>query len=177
MIPAKLNAIARGDMSGLVLHPIFIHVAHLIGCLFYHHTSEESSEQLYAVHLHHVLDVLSSLPMASALEQLQVYTLIGTFFYLRHQLHDGWSMIHKANEIVAQYGLHVPFPSAEAVAIFMERDGPYVHLQATDEADELRSFLCHLSFIDKGSEIMISMPVGLVPWLEEELTTITVSVS
>lgn len=179
MIPAKLDAIARGDLSGLIVHPIFIHIAHLVGCLFHNHDSPQVGTSLETAYFQLAISALSSHNL-SPLDKLQAYTLLGTYLYLKHQFNDGWEMCRKANEVIVQYGMHITIPSAEAVASLRARGseyqyGAYGHLKAMDEEDERRSCLCHLLFMEMSSEIMIEMPVRIVPWLGDELRALTVS--
>lgn len=35
MTPAKESALLMGDLSGTIIHPFFVHLAHLAGCVFY----------------------------------------------------------------------------------------------------------------------------------------------
>lgn len=51
----------------------------------------------------------------------------------------------------------------------------YGHLMASDDADEESSILCHLLGIQLVSDMMLEMPVGVVPWLEDELGALMVS--
>lgn len=182
MIPAKLDAIARGDLSGLIVHPIFIHISHLAGCLFHHHENEQVSSSLESAYFQLALSSLATPRMDFApLDELQAYTLLGTYLYLKRQFNDGESMCRKANEVVVQYGMHITIPSQEAVASLRARStsyhcGAHGHLKALDEEDEKRTMLCHLLFVELSSEMTVSIPVGIVPWLRDELRALTVSI-
>lgn len=165
-----------------------IHIAHDVGCLFHHPESEDEeyviASQLEAVYFQLALDVLSSdSPLLSPLDEVQAYTIIGTYLHLKRHFNDGWGMLSKANEVVLKYGMHItipPSPSAVASASSIRgRDiaHMYGHLMASDDADEESSILCHLLGIQLVSDMMLEMPVGVVPWLEDELGGLMVSCS
>lgn len=142
--PSKLDAIACGDISGLVVHPIFIHIAHTVGCLFLnHHTDSEDEEydtvsELEAVYFRLALHALSDFEghrlSLSPLDKVQAYTIIATYLYLKHHFNHGWGMLSKANEVLVKYGMHITIPSNSEAMISASsmREGHRAHVWTSD---------------------------------------------
>lgn len=178
MIPAKLDAILRGDLSGYSINPIFIHIAHLIGCLWYRTDDVDQVDPALEDNYYHiVLEHLADEDQLTPLDIVQSCALVGTYFFFKFQFNDGWGMGRKANEVVVKYDLHVTHPEQDSIASLRARSmayGAYGHLKALDEADEERSALCNLLYLDKGSEMLVSMPVAMDPRLNDELRALAV---
>lgn len=178
MIPAKLDAILRGDLSGRIVNPIFIHIAHLVGCLWYQSDAEEQVDPaLEDSYYHTVLECLADEDHLAPLDNIQSCALVGTYFFLKLRFDDGWGMGRKANDVIVRYNLCITVPDQEAIVSLRARStayGAYGHLKALDEADEERSALCNLLYLDKGSDMLVSMPVASEQRLDEEFRALAV---
>lgn len=179
-MPEKLDAIVLGDVSGRNVHPVFIHIAHLLGCVFCRVEGDRISSNMEGLYLDQTLKSLAHDGTLPPSDCIQAYNLVGTYFYLRRRYGDGWAMGRKADEVIVRANLHITLSRpASAVALFRRpsasRYGVPLHLEALDAADEERSALCNMVYVDRGADILTSTPMCVHDGLDNEFRQLAVS--
>lgn len=178
MVPEKLEAITRGDLTGRNVNPFFIHIAHLFGCVYYRDDSgERVSVDLQESYHHIVKQALENHENFTPVESLQAYILIGSYHFLTNQWSAACDYGREKYGVIVDNNLHITIPSAESMASFA-RQGPlhkkYGCLAAIDEEDEQRSILCFVVSCDYLGIMMWSTPVVLPHYLDEEFQALAV---
>lgn len=178
MVPEKLEAIARGDLSGRNVNPFFIHIAHLFGCVYYRDDSGERVPSDLQEGYHHIVNqALENHDNFTPMESLQAYILIGSYQFLTNQWSAACDYGREKYGAIVDNNLHIKIPSTESIASFA-RQGPlhkkYGCLAAIDEEDEQRSLLCFVVQCDYLGIMMWSTPVVLPQYLDEEFQAFAV---
>lgn len=181
MISEKLDAIARGDLSGALVHPIFIHLAHLLGCVFYMDDLKRPvTPEIEASYFQLVEEMLSTVPVTlTPVEHVQTCSLFTIYLFFKKRWSDAQSMGRRANDVILQCDMHITLSAYDAEAIALRRvqrppQGAYGHLQAVDEVDEEKSALCYALYLDKIGQMMFSLPLCLPPHLDDEFRVLAV---
>lgn len=177
MIPERLDAIARGDLSGGSVHPIFIHIAHLLGCVWYREAGGRVSSDMEAHYHRLVLENFTDQDAFGHVESLQACILVGAYFYLKNQFDAAWAYGKRAYDIIVNNNMHITALSTESNRTFPQPNSPYAkygHLRAIDEADEQRSVVCYALHCDYAAMLMWSTPIVLPQYLDDEFRALTV---
>lgn len=176
MTQDKLDAIARADMSGSIVHPIFIHIAHLIGAIFYHHDQAVNIEQdSEANDLQVVMSILSQPNALPPVAAIQALALLAYYHYYKRDLSSAWDRMRTAVDLVLSHDMHITIPTSDAFTEaypVRHRGGP---LAAVDGIDEERSVLVQVLYWDRGAEMLLGIPFGSTPHLVTEFQAWTVS--
>lgn len=171
----KLEALNQGDLSGNIIHPVIVHIAHLWGCIFLQNDRIIGLDE-EATHLQLVLESLAGPVSPNLVTLLQAYCLIGIYFFFKRELYRGREFLLKASNIVLQYNLHITLPSCKFYSGQGDITDASLPLVANDEGDELRNALCQLVYVDKVSELLLHLPPVLNSQLDEDFRTILASI-
>lgn len=158
--PEKKRSIELGDLSGQVVHPVLVHLAHLWGCVFWQqsHSRHVRDE---TIHLKLALDALDDQTRRApnVVEALQAYTLLTGYAYFRRDTKSGHDYARCAAELVRLHNMHILDASL---------------LPLTELTEECQAVCWHLYFI--------STPFSPIPTtsdvsrrLNEELDALIVS--
>lgn len=176
MTQDKLDAIARADMSGSIVHPVFIHVAHLIGAIFYYHDQAVNIEQdSEANDLQVVMSILSQSNALPPVASIQALALLAYYHYYKRDLSSAWDRMRAAVDLVLLHDMHITIPTSDGLTeacSVRHRGGP---LAAVDGADEERSVLAQVLYRDREAELVLGMPFGSTPHLVAEFQAWAVS--
>lgn len=135
MTQDKLDAIARGDLSGQIVHPVFVHIAHLISSIFYHAPGHDASnrarEERDLRMVFHELAKEDALPRYAF---VQVKSLLAYYHLFKKDIPNAWERMQEASEFVRRHDMHIAIREREHGAGSVTKgDGP---LTAVDAADE-----------------------------------------
>lgn len=177
-MPEKLDAIARGDLSGRIVHPSFVHFAHIIGCVYYRDDNgqrvpSDFEASYYQVVMRYLEDKESFTPV----EFLQTCIFLGTYRYLNNQFDTAWDCGTKAYDMIINADMHITLPSTDCTGSRSPQNvapGRYGHIQALDEADEQRTLLCYAMHGDFCAILIWDRPVVLPAHLDDELRSLFV---
>lgn len=178
MIPEKLDAIACGDLSGRIVHPIFVHIAHTMGCVYYRdgHGKRVPSD-LEATYYQLVLRCLEDRESFTPVESLQAYIFLGNYLYLVNQFRAAWDYGTKAYDVILDEDMHITLPSPDWLGSSTRQhmaQGRYGHVQALDEADEKRSALCYSMHADLSAMLIWSRPLVIPHHLDDDFRNLIV---
>lgn len=178
MIPEKLDAIACGDLTGRIVHPIFIHLAHILGCVYYRDDNDQRAPpDLEATYYQLVMRCLEERDSFTPVENLQAYILLGIYRYLVNQFGAAWDCGTKVYDIIFNADMHITLPSADYTGSFPRHSvspGRYGHIQAIDEDDEKRSALCFSMHSDFSAILIWSRPLVLPHHLDDDFRNLIV---
>lgn len=182
MTQDKLDAIALGDVSGQVIHPIFIQLAHLLGSVFHHHGAEHPDKQRELIELASVREIIRTqqditlTPTAA----LQAQNLVSFYYMYSRDFAGAQSAIQESKQTISRYNMHITIPeSALHESRPSSRAGERVYatpLTAADEEDEKRCILMHMWFRDKAADLMSGSKFLVAEHLDDEIALWAVSV-
>ncbi|EIM88289.1 uncharacterized protein STEHIDRAFT_155643 [Stereum hirsutum FP-91666 SS1] len=165
MTQDKLDAIARGDLSGQLVHPVFVHIAHLIGSIFYHGAehgaSNRAREERDLRMVFHEISKEDALPRFAF---VQVKSLLAYYHLFKKDIPNAWERMQEASEFVRRHDMHIAIHEHGAGSV-PKGDGP---LTAADAADEEATALVQMLYRDKCSGMMISVPLMPPQHLDDE---------
>ena len=161
MTSVKMDALIRGDITGAVVHPSIIHIAHLWGTALSgkYHVPAHVDEEI--MHFGLVFEALDKMP-PNIVTLLQVYSLMGLYFLFKRDISRGREFLLKASNVVLQYNLHIRSPGKHRSGDCMASP-----LVVATEIDEEMNALCQLLYIDKVSNLLLNLP----PFLGHQLDT------
>lgn len=183
MVPAKVDAIARGDSSGAVVHPIFVHLTHLVGCIFHRDEGHDAIPAIAASCFRIILNILSVKPSTlTPLEQVRSYCTLTAYFLVTQQSSNASKCLQNAHDIIARHNLHIDITGIDGQQSALEDGGHtpanrYTHLHAIDAADEEKTLLCHVVWLDLIGEAMFSSPLHESSYLHDEFRVLAVGCS
>jgi hypothetical protein len=157
--PDQLDALCRGDMSGIFIHPIMIHIAHLWGCAMSH----KDRTSVCPDEAHFLQDALASPldPLVSCpLTFIQSRTLISLYLFFKRELNSGWSFLFRAISIVK-------FDGSSSSPLAIGNAGSSSIFGYTFE--ESSSVLYELVYIDHTGQLTLGLPPCLDVRMAAEL--------
>ncbi|KAJ7737829.1 hypothetical protein DFH07DRAFT_841944 [Mycena maculata] len=159
----KRDALSRGDISGVLIHPGLVHVCQLLGYLianhqsetwlYFHGQTENEADQAQAVfsviHGHQ-----SSLDPATL---MQVYTLLSLYFGMRGDLSMCFELLEYVGSIVVQNHSNMR----------LDIIGPLLYASCSPQGpgQETRSAFCGMIWVDIGRSLVFKLPSILDPSL------------
>ncbi|KAH7887278.1 hypothetical protein F5I97DRAFT_1806245 [Phlebopus sp. FC_14] len=150
----KLDALRAGDLSGAVLQPAMVHIAHLWGHVLWQlkHSVSRPDVELRLCNI--AVDALTNTfqpPPSDTMTWLNAYALMGLYFFRRREICRGREFMLKASNAVLELNLHISFP------LFKE-DTRLHSTHGFDDAEEQIGVLCQLLYVDKSSELLLHVP-------------------
>ncbi|KAK7035862.1 hypothetical protein R3P38DRAFT_2909420 [Favolaschia claudopus] len=163
VLPAhKLNAVAAGDLSGVIVHPVLVHVCHLWGYLFYDHEKtqtwifhpDQHDDEVAQMRL--ILGSLSGMlgPPPDPITTLFTYSSISLYFFHKADMCRGTEFLKVASETALKHDLDL---AVLAQAPVPADDGTYSILPLND-ASELRSTFSHLIYTATAARAVLAVP-------------------
>lgn len=162
---SKLKAIKEGDYSGKVVHPALIHLAQLIGGVFWlMHSRSDALIINEEIELRNTQRALDHLPDPATM--LSIYCLLAWYHLYKRQLEDGRNMLVKGYQHVMEYDLQLVKPRPDAVTNLAEPD---------DDTKEVLVGLSQLLYLDKAAMIVLNMPSVLNDEYDRQVKALPVS--
>ncbi|KAJ7272916.1 hypothetical protein C8J57DRAFT_1596698, partial [Mycena rebaudengoi] len=159
----KLDAIAKGDMTGLVVHPVLVHVCHLWGYLldFLKQTGTSvrfgaEEESTYMRLIQGSLDGTFG-PAPNPVTSLITYTTVSTYFFKKACLDRGEEFLAAASKTVLEYNMDLvclgnifsdKIDQVQGFSVFPSND-----------ADEMRAAFSHLIFVGSVVHLLVKSPL------------------
>lgn len=186
---AKAVALAKGDLSGDDIHPIFVHIAHLYGAMLKNRAPSAPPRSLYpeeeATYLFVVLDILRSpsFQIVNPFYRLRAHGLFALYFYYKQDIPPARDQMEIAKNLIECEDLHFDTnlkPSTYMyVAVGQWKNGGRVEdltmMAAPDEEDEQRSILAHMLYIDRCAEALLRVEPQVPVRLDAEFMALMVS--
>ncbi|KAJ6570989.1 hypothetical protein DFH09DRAFT_412730 [Mycena vulgaris] len=168
--PEKREAMARGDTSGAIVHPIFIHVCQLLGYLLASRSKSARWGYLNgrtdgeAEHGLRVLQMLDSPAQApDPLTCIQVYTLLALYCALKNDARGFQEFLGSASNVALRHavslGLEDSFTPEQASPCRSPALSP------SGPVEEARSALAHLVYLEMATSMVMEVPPALPPVL------------
>jgi hypothetical protein len=141
------QAIFEGDLSGEIVHPFFVHLAHVVGCQLYQELAGSYSFlSIQASHYWTALEALEDMKEDDPMSLAWAHLAVGTIYAYTHRFHASKVHIRKSINIVKRNDIRFVPVSADNTG---SQPGPSVisHIsEYSDEVYERVSFLCYLLY-------------------------------
>ncbi|KAJ7273055.1 hypothetical protein C8J57DRAFT_264972 [Mycena rebaudengoi] len=157
----KLDAIAKGDMTGLVVHPVLVHVCHLWGyfldfqiqngTLVRFEIEEESA---------HVQLIQGSLdgmfgPAPTPITSLITYNAVSTYFFKKGLLNRGQEYLAAASKVALEHDMDL----ACLGTVYSEKIDQGFSVFPNNDDDEMRAIFSHLIYIGTATHLVKLSPL------------------
>ncbi|KAJ7273054.1 hypothetical protein C8J57DRAFT_264975 [Mycena rebaudengoi] len=157
----KLDAIAKGDMTGLVVHPILVHVCHLWGYLldFLKRTGtlvgfEIEEESIHMQLIQGSLDGMFG-PAPNPVTSILTCTTVSLYFFKKMQLDRGQTFLAAASKVALEYDIDL---RCLANVSSGEIDREFSILPSND-GDEMRAVFSHLIYVATALHLLMEKPL------------------
>ncbi|KAJ7272867.1 hypothetical protein C8J57DRAFT_1467301 [Mycena rebaudengoi] len=159
----KLDAIAKGDMTGLVVHPVLVHVCHLWGCFLdlVERTGtvvrlETEEELTYMQLIQGSLNGMAG-PTPSPATSILVYLTVSVYFFHKGHNDRGQEFLAAASKTAFDHDIDLaPLGNVSS----REIDQKFSVLPS-DDADETRAVFSHLIYIGTAAHLLVKLPLVL----------------
>ncbi|KAJ7272890.1 hypothetical protein C8J57DRAFT_261211 [Mycena rebaudengoi] len=160
----KLDAIAKGDMSGLVVHPVLIHVCHLWGYLLdflkRSRTSISFEFEAESAYMQLIQGSLNGMfgPAPNPVTSLITYTTVSTYFFKKARLDRGEEFLAAASKTALEYDMDL------ACLGTVDSDKTLDQVQGfsvfpSNDADEMRAAFSHLIYVGSAVHMTVKNPL------------------
>ncbi|KAJ7267148.1 hypothetical protein C8J57DRAFT_360314 [Mycena rebaudengoi] len=157
----KLDAIAKGDMTGLVVHPVLVHVCHLWGYLldFMRRTQivvgfeiEEESAQINLIK-----GSLNGMfgPAPNPVTSLLTYTTLSLYFLKKVQVDRGQEFLVAASKTALEHDIDL----ACLGNISSDEINHGFSAFPINDADEMRAVFSHLIYVGFSVHFTVNAPI------------------
>ncbi|KAJ7273057.1 hypothetical protein C8J57DRAFT_1225366 [Mycena rebaudengoi] len=163
----KLDAIAKGDMTGLVVHPVLVHVCHLWGYLldFLERTGtlvrfEIEEELTYMRLIQESLDGMFG-PAPNPVTSILTYTTVSLYFLKKGVFNRGQEFLAAASKVALEHDIDL----ACLVNVSSgEIDQEFSAFPSNDD-DEMRAVFSHLIYAATAVHLVVKSPL----WVDARL--------
>ncbi|KAJ7267393.1 hypothetical protein C8J57DRAFT_365039 [Mycena rebaudengoi] len=156
----KLDAIAKGDMTGLVVHPVVVHVCHLWGYLldFLEQTGtaahfEIEEESTYMRLIQESLDGMSG-PAPTSTTSLLTYLTVYLYFLKKGQFDRGKEFLAAASKTALKHDVDL----ACLGNVYSDEINHGFSVFPNNDTDEMRAAFSHLIYVGTVVHLMIKDP-------------------
>jgi hypothetical protein len=157
----KLHAIAKGDMTGLVVHPVLVHVCHLFGYLleFLKQTGSlvrfgAEEESTYMRLIQGSLNGMFG-PTPDPVTSILVYLTVSVYFLKKVQLDRAQEFLALASKTVFEHDIDLACLGNVSSG---EIDQEFSVLPSND-ADEMRAVFSHLIYVATAVHLFVKKPL------------------
>ncbi|KAJ7272881.1 hypothetical protein C8J57DRAFT_1467312 [Mycena rebaudengoi] len=159
----KLDAVAKGDMTGLVVHPVLVHVCHLWGYLldFLKQTGTSvrfgaEEESTYMRLIQGSLDGMFG-PAPNPVTSLITFTTISTYFFKKACLDRGEEFLAAASKTALEYDMDL----ACLGNVFSDKIDQVQEFSVfpSNDADEMRAAFSQLIFVGSAVHLLVKSPL------------------
>ncbi|KAJ7480822.1 hypothetical protein FB451DRAFT_1238529 [Mycena latifolia] len=164
--PEKREAMARGDTSGAIVHPIFIPVCQLVGYLFAsrsksacwaHLKGQTAGEVAQGQRVLQMLESPTETP--DPLTCVQVYKLLAVYCAYKNDLRGYEEFLGNAGNLALRYDVLLGLEESSAL------EGAMLAASPRGTVEEARSALAHMVYIEMAARIVMKVPPKLPPLL------------
>ncbi|KAJ7272920.1 hypothetical protein C8J57DRAFT_262241 [Mycena rebaudengoi] len=157
----KLDAIAKGDMTGLVVHPVLVHVCHLWGYLldFLKQTGTSvrfgaEEESTYMRLIQGSLDGMFG-PAPNPVTSLITYTTVSLYFFKKACLDRGEEFLAAASKTALEHDIDL----ACLGNVYSDEINHGFSVFPSNDADEMRAAFSHLIFVGSAVHLLVKSPL------------------
>ncbi|KAJ7246184.1 hypothetical protein C8J57DRAFT_1081715, partial [Mycena rebaudengoi] len=157
----KLDAIAKGDMTGLVVHPVLVHVCHLWGYLLdflkQSRTSvcfEIEEESTYMRLIQESLDGMFG-PAPDPVTSLLTYTTVSAYFFKKAHVDRGEEFLAAAGKTALEYDMDL----ACLGNAYTDKIDQGFSVFPSNDADEMRAAFSHLIYLGSAIHMGVKNPL------------------
>ncbi|KAJ7272908.1 hypothetical protein C8J57DRAFT_261942 [Mycena rebaudengoi] len=157
----KLDAIAKGDMTGLVVHPVLVHVCHLFGYLleFLNQTGSlvrfgAEEELTYLRLIQGSLDGMFG-PTPDPVTSILTYMTVSVYFFRKADVDRGEEFLASASETALEHDIDLA--CLENVNSDEINFGFSVY--PSNDADEMRAVLSYLIYTGTVVHLLVKKPL------------------
>jgi hypothetical protein len=174
----KLDAIAKGDMTSLVVHPVLVHVCHLWGYLLdsVKQTGTwvcfETEEELRYMQL--IQGSLNGMfgPAPDPVTSLLTYTTVSLYFWHQARFDRGQEFLAAASKTALEHDIDL----ACLGNICSDEINPGFSVFPTNDADEMRAAFSHLIYVGTAVLLVIKIPLVFDARLVDKFSLLMVCV-
>lgn len=167
----KMQAILSGDRSGTVVHPAWIYIAQLHGCLLWQHDRHMSV--FGQLELEQLQLLFGAMEHIDPVTEIQIRYILACYYLLKQQMEAGNEQLILAADIVHRNKLNFPTPliSVDPFDPLQIQDQPEV----TEYQRELINAISHLMYLDRCSAFVFRGALRLEKSYDEAFKTVAVS--
>ncbi|KAJ7272899.1 hypothetical protein C8J57DRAFT_261746 [Mycena rebaudengoi] len=153
----KLDAIAKGDMTGLVVHPVLVHVCHLFGYLLnllkQTRTLVGFDIEEESTHMPLIQGSLDGMfgPAPNAVTSLLTHLTVFLYFFYKGHVDRGQEFLAAASKTALEHDIDLA--SLEINQEFS--------VLPSDDADEIRAAFSHLIYIGTAAHLLVKLPLDV----------------
>ncbi|KAJ7230929.1 hypothetical protein C8J57DRAFT_188143 [Mycena rebaudengoi] len=154
----KLNAITKGDMTGLVVHPVLVHVCHLCGYYLdfpkQNGTLVEIEEE--STYMRLIQGSLNGMfgPAPNPVTSLITYMTVSVHFFHKGHVDRGQELLVAASKTALEHDMDL--------ACFGNIDSDEINhgfsVFPSNDADELRAAFSHLIYLGTVTHLLLKTP-------------------
>ncbi|KAJ7272892.1 hypothetical protein C8J57DRAFT_1506476 [Mycena rebaudengoi] len=157
----KLDAIAKGDMTGVVVHPVLVHVCNLWGYLleFLKQVRFEIEEE--STYMRLIQGSLNGLfgPAPNPVTSLITYTTVSLYFFHKGQVDRGQELLAAASKTALEHDIDLEcLGNIYSDEINHEINHGFSVFPSND-ADEIRAAFSHLIYIGTVTHLLLKTPL------------------
>ncbi|KAJ7272858.1 hypothetical protein C8J57DRAFT_1715203 [Mycena rebaudengoi] len=153
----KLDAIAKGDMSGLVVHPVLVHLCHLWGHFldFQKQTGtsarfEVEQELIYMQLIQGSLNGMFG-PTPNPVTSLLTYLSLSIYFSQKGQLDRGQEFLAVASKTALEHDIDL----ACLGNVYTHKMDQKFSVFPTNDDDEIRAAFSYLIYVGTGTRLLV----------------------
>ncbi|KAJ7261922.1 hypothetical protein C8J57DRAFT_1719543 [Mycena rebaudengoi] len=157
----KLNAIAKGDMTGLVVHPVLVHVCHLFGHLleFLKQTGSlvrfgAEEESTYMRLIQGSLNGMFG-PAPDPVTSILTYTTVSAYFFRKMHLDRGQEFLAAASKTALEHDIDL----ACLENVYSGEINFGFSVFPSNDADEMRAVLSYLIYTGTVVHLVVKNPL------------------
>ncbi|KAJ7240573.1 hypothetical protein C8J57DRAFT_101429 [Mycena rebaudengoi] len=174
----KLDAIAKGDMTGLVVHPVLVHVCHLWGHFLDFPKQngtlvgfEIEEESTYMRLIQGSLNGMFG-PAPNPVTSLITYTTVSSYFYKKGLLNQGQEFLAAASKAALEHDMDL----ACLGNVYSEKIDEGFSVFPNNDDDEMRATFSHLIYLGTAVHLVVKSPLVVDARLVDTFNLLTVCV-
>ncbi|KAJ7240581.1 hypothetical protein C8J57DRAFT_1727122, partial [Mycena rebaudengoi] len=154
----KLDAIAKGDMTGLVVHPVLVHVCHLWGYfLDFPKQNGTLVDEEESTHMRLIQGWLNGMfgPAPTPITSLITYTTVSSYFFRRGLLNRFQEFLATASNAALEHDIDL----ACLGNVYSEKIDQGFSVFPNNDDDEMRATFSHLIYLGTAAHLGVRSPL------------------
>ncbi|KAJ7272848.1 hypothetical protein C8J57DRAFT_260447 [Mycena rebaudengoi] len=153
----KLDAIAKGDMTGLVVHPVLVHLCHLWGHFFDFQkqtgTSARFEVEQELIYMRLIQGSLNGMfgPAPNPVTSLLTYLSLSIYFSQKGQLDRGQEFLAVASKTALEHDIDL----ACLGNVYSHKMDQKFSVFPTNDDDEIRAAFSYLIYVGTGTRLLV----------------------
>ncbi|KAJ7272891.1 hypothetical protein C8J57DRAFT_261250 [Mycena rebaudengoi] len=170
----KLDAIAKGDMTGLVVHPVLVHVCHLWGYLLdflqQTGTSVRFGAEEESTHMRLIQGSLHGMagPAPSPATSILAYLTVSVYFLKKVQVERGLEFFAAANKTALEHDIDLACLGNVLGNAYLDEINHEFSVFPINDADEMRAVFSHLIYTGTAIHLLVKNPLLVDPRLVDK---------